>query len=342
MCNYMSDSRLSWINTKGNFLPSEVKFSFGVLERSQISFPEDLFDHRCSRLETGIEQLTPLIVFESGEGFTIIDGCKRFLTMAEQGRDKFACCIAAPIKDPVSAGLLRIAMNCGRALQFREKLLFSMWLKKNLDDKEYLAVMDSLGLDSRVRYCLETISCASSRLIDLVDRGQVDLSSAAEIASLENSDQEVILDLFSLLSFSRQAQREILQWLPELSFRLRKTISEILLMDELRQILDSHLNEPQKIQKIRNVIFNLRFPKFAAATKVWDSVAAGINPDPARVSFQPSEAFEKNRLEIKLTLTDAREACSIFKKLCSVPEESWERLINPALLWSVGPESGTG
>ena len=45
-------------------------------------------------------------------------------------------------------------------------------------------------------------------------------------------------------------------------------------MDELRQILDSHLNEPQKIQKIRNVIFNLRFPKFAAATKVWDSVAA--------------------------------------------------------------------
>ncbi len=318
--------------------PGQSDLSLEKISLNLLKIPDDLFDSACFSLQEKIDLFTPLIVYRSGNSFTIIDGCKRFLAIKESGTNECFCCIADSVDDPLCAGLLRISLNTGRSLRFREKLIFNRWLKENLDPDEYSLRLQSIGIESRERFCLEKLLGAPPELISLIDSGHADFSVSADIVDLDPDDQRGVMELFSRLSFSRQTQRELLEWLPELSFRLKKPIRDILNADELQKIIGGKLNDPQKIQKIRDYFFVLRFPKLAEAKRVWSSLAAEINPDSSRVNFQPSEAFEKNRLEVKIAVTNASMARTIFSRLGSIPQDSWEKLINPALLWSTKPE----
>jgi hypothetical protein len=50
------------------------------------------------------------------------------------------------------------------------------------------------------------------------------------------------------------------------------------------------------------------------------------------VQFKPSEAFEKNRLEIKITVSDGVKAGTIIRRLAEIPPLEWDSLIYPAFV----------
>jgi ribosome maturation protein Sdo1 len=132
------------------------------------------------------------------------------------------------------------------------------------------------------------------------------------------------------VNFTCQQQRELVEWLPEIAFAEEKSICALLKESQISEILQNQsINQPQKAQKIRDLIFEKRFPDLVALKQKWSYMVNKVNPDQRRIRFNVSEAFEKNRLEIRITLDEAEKATELISKLGSISKDTWERLIYP-------------
>ncbi len=313
---------------------TEPSLEFRSVALDQFRFPDSLFDPQSIEdVYVHIEPLVPIIVYQSSGHFTVIDGCKRLMSAQKKGFEECLCGIVTPSPDNQGAALLRIILNCRRKLSFREKYLFIGWLKKNCSMKQYSEICKLLSPDKTEIFEFEQLLLCDKTVFEAVACGALEACLAPEANSLEQSDRSAILDFFRRYRFSRQTQRELLEWLPELAFRENRSVRELLNSEWLKQIENNEkLNGPQKIEHICTAIFNRRFPLLARTKAFWKDLAATLNPDPSNVTFRHYEAFEKNRLEIKVSLSSAAEAKNIFSRLSGISEQQWSRLIYPVIL----------
>ncbi len=212
-----------------------------------------------------------------------------------------------------------------------EKIPLIRSIKANCSEATYREACSLLHMADKECLELERLITCDQSVIEAVVEGVVDKRAAADMNLLDPADRTAVISLMRRYSFSCQMQRELLDWLPELAYRDRCTVVDILSSSWIQEI-DTHekLNAPQKIDRFRRAIFNRRFPTLARAKKRWREYASQLNPDPSRVMLKPSEVFEKNRLEIRITLTAADQAKSIFSRLSAIAPEEWNRLIYPA------------
>ncbi|MBN1128546.1 MAG: hypothetical protein JXA71_06145 [Chitinispirillaceae bacterium] len=307
--------------------------TFDSIPIKRIVVPKTLFDDRVPVDRDRLLLFLPLIVCRSGDGLVIVDGCKRFKARGEDGRECCPCGILGPDQDLKLVGLLRIKLNSGRSLHPREKLLFIRWLKENLDAGSYQQTVLELGLQPGERRDYEKMLSCSPVLVEAVVNGILDLSVAPEMSHLPETDATALITLFSSLAFSRQMQRELVEWLHEIAFFSKSGISEILASQELSGAL-AHptLNAPQKIARFHELVYARRFPLYSKTKKAWIEQAHEVNPNPARVSFRAGPFFEKNDLEIRIRAGSAIDAKESLEKLALIPASSWQKLIDPATL----------
>jgi len=143
-------------------------------------------------------------------------------------------------------------------------------------------------------------------------------------------DKNVIAEFFEKIPFTRQTQREIGEWVPEIAYREKVSVKDILDGENILSILHSEkLNNPQKSQKIRDELYKKRFPMFSQMQTKWKKAAAAINPNPSKVQFIPSPGFEKKRLEIKVTVESGEEAGKIFNSLAQIDVDKWDEVVFP-------------
>lgn len=309
--------------------PAE-SLKFMMVPVHALALPEGLFDARNIIQEQHLSFPVPLIVWKNGETFQIIDGCKRYSVKLAQGRKEFACNIIDSAFDKTSAGLLRIALNSTREMTLAEKLVFVRWLKSNAGAEEYMAQLQKLKIAANERHELELLLDCSGKLVDAVMKGTLDHTVAPEMGHLKDEDIDAILDLFRTVAFSRQMQRELVEWLHEIAFTERETISGLLASKIFSEIVaETKLNLPQKSAKIHETAHDCRFPLYAKAKKIWRENAGKINPDQASVSFQSSPFFEKRGIEVRIKLKDAENAGLLMKKMASIKTEEWRQLIDP-------------
>jgi hypothetical protein len=144
------------------------------------------------------------------------------------------------------------------------------------------------------------------------------------------SDDAAVADLFKTLRFTRQARRELAEWLPEIAYRENVTVGDVINRDIIQSILNSEkLNAPQKSEKIRDELYKTRFPEFSKLQDRWKKTAAAANPAPSKVRFIPSPGFEKKRLEVRLTVESPGEAREILESLSKIAPQTWEDLLFP-------------
>jgi len=143
-------------------------------------------------------------------------------------------------------------------------------------------------------------------------------------------DKNTIAEFFEKIPFTRQTQREIAEWVPEIAYRENTTVKNILDGENILSILHSEkLNNPQKSQKIRDELYKKRFPMFSQMQAKWKKAAAAVNPNPSKVQFIPSSGFEKKRLEVKITVESGDEARKIFYSLAQIDTDKWDEIIFP-------------
>ena len=260
----------------------------------------------------------------------MVDGCKRISKAIAAGQDRLLCGIIDRAFDQRQAGLLRIKLNCCRTLHFREKFLFVAWMRLHLPPEEYAGEVGTLPLLPGERHEFEQLVSCSQWLIDAVLDGKLDPTVAPDINHLPQESGAALVALFSLLSPSRQMQRELAEWLPEIAFNRNVTTSHLLGSAEFSSIInDSRLNNPQKSARFHEAVHALRFPLYSRLKDAWSADSRKINPDPSRVSFQPSPYFEKNRLEIRIKADDGASLRHTLGKLAEVDTTAWDRLTDP-------------
>jgi hypothetical protein len=100
---------------------------------------------------------------------------------------------------------------------------------------------------------------------------------------------------------------------------------------------DTTLNSPQKIEAIRNLLFSEKFPGYNEVLKKWKKLATTTantvlaNEPSSKVAFIPNPAFEKNNLELRISIAHAKAAKELFTRLSEIPQDTWSRLIYPVI-----------
>jgi hypothetical protein len=312
---------------------------FMMVPAHALTLPEALFDMQQAIQEQSSIFFVPLIVWKSGDTFRIIDGCKRYKLMAAQGRKECACGIIESDFDETQAGLLRIALNSAREMKLQEKLIFVRWLRTNLSPEAYLAQMQRLAIAPNERHELELLLECSDKLVEAVLQGTLDRAVAPEMGHMKDPDADAMLGLFQTIPFSRQMQRELVEWLHETAFSRRISVRELLASKYFSEILtETTLNLPQKAAKFHEIAHSCRFPLYSRAKKLWNENARKTNPDPALISFQSSPFFEKQGLEVRIKANNAESAGQLMKKLALITTDEWRQLIDPTEFFSIDPK----
>jgi hypothetical protein len=327
----MNDIEKSLSNTGDR--DSGLGLSFDRIPSDLLVLPRDLWSDKVPLNKDALALCLPLIVARQGDLFLIIDGCKRFKALTGQGRAALPCGIIKEELDPPRHGLLRIELNSGRLLHDREKLLFIRWLKTHLDQESYRRQLAKLRLLPNEQHEFEHLAGCSASLVDAAMEGIVDRAVAPELQHLAEEETATLLDLFKQLSFSRQMQRELAEWLHEIAFINKTPLPILLQSDSFCAILaDKRLNNPQKAAKIHETAHAIRFPLYSKVKKAWLEHGRRVNPDPSKVAFQASPAFEKNSLEVRIKATDAQSIHTVVQKLASLDIEEWQKLIDPTAI----------
>jgi hypothetical protein len=302
------------------------------LPLNNLTIPEHLFESSPNSADDTTDQSpVPPVVHPTETGnYEILDGCKRYLRLRRRRARRCMCAVTTRSLDIRTAGLLRIILNRGRARPLAETLCHVRWLTEHIAPEEYHSVAAELGFsDTELRQAHRLLDCPSF-VVRAVARGALHPSVVEEFQRLRPGDRRAFLRSFAGLRLSRQTQRELIQWLADIAATTGSSVAAILGDQPLQRILqDTGITDPQKIDKVRKVLFERRFPRLAAARRSWHTAAARHNPDPKRVSFVPDPSFEKDRLEVRITLRNPDEAHGLFSALEALPRDVWRHLVRP-------------
>jgi hypothetical protein len=319
----MSDER--------SIAPGEITFTMLPIDR--IALPEALSDSRIPVSQETLALFLPIIVRKYREAYVIVDGSKRFRALAGAGRTHCSCGIIEAEMDEKQAGLLRIRLNCCRELHPREKLLFIRWLKAVFDRDRFQRFAQELRMTPAERHDFENLSACSEMIVEAAIQGTLDPTVAPDIALLCEPDASALIRLFATLTFSRQMQRELAEWLHEIAFISRSSIQDIIASPGIDGILSSaKLNAPQKIAAIHDFAFSQRFPLYAASKKLWTKKIREVNPDPSAVTFVAGPSFEKTGIGLRIRLNDATKAGDTMRDLAAISLEDWQKVLDPTIL----------
>lgn len=329
----MKDSEELQISTGNIFkeLQKKVSLSFKIIGIDNLSLPQGLFDPERPFPEGSLlDSFLPVIVRPDNNTFVIIDGCKRYLRHKKNKQGKISCNVIHTELDEFASGLLRIALNRGRPQALQEKILFLSWLKNSCTKEIFKPTAQNAGFSPKdIELMTPALSC-DNHIKEALFNGSLDISLVAHFQVLTHEDQKCFFKTFKNMKLSLQTQRELLEWLPEIACNENKTVSDILSETQITTILeDAKLNDPQRIQKIHSYLYARKFPRLSDARNIWKKQAAALNPDPSCVTFVPNPYFEKNILEIKISITNSQSTATIFKKLSKVSTDEWQTLIYP-------------
>jgi hypothetical protein len=301
--------------------------------------PMGLFDEKTPlNPDADLDGAFPVIVVrsEDPEKFVVVDGCKRVLGFRAIDRRECACGIIQDTQDPKTWGLLRIRCNQKRRLNIRESVCFLTWIEKNYSGDAFEAFAGELGFSPSIRFELKPLQTCAVMVIDAIEQGRLGIRAAADLCLLDNKDQAAFLETFREMLLSQQTQREFLEWLPEIASAQKTTVEEILHSENIQKtIADKTLNGPQKIESIRAVLFSKKFPHYSETLKRWKKLASALtktvlkNEPSSQVVFIPSPGFEKNNLELRISIAHAKAAGEIFSRLSEIPTDMWGKLIYP-------------
>lgn len=96
---------------------------------------------------------------------------------------------------------------------------------------------------------------------ELRKNGTICFQIATLADSIETEEQELLLNLFKETKFTKNAQKEIAEWLKDI-IKMDNSIPDIFMEARVVEITqDENLNTPQKADKIKKAFHKIRFPK---------------------------------------------------------------------------------
>jgi hypothetical protein len=310
------------------------KIAYASIALEKLVLPEGLFDDKAPALpETAVTVMPILVATGQRDNYVIIDGCKRFQILKGKFAASCTCGIFENTFDLKKIGLLRMLLNVGRQTSLRENMFFYKWLQLNYSNELSEKIAQEIGVPV---FDLKPLGSCTEDVLNAIADGRIALRNAAYFTALNSKDRKAFIDIFNGFLLSQQTQREFLEWLPEIAYAQNISFSELLSTEEISLIINNaSFNNPQKIEHLRELFFSWKFPAYNNTLKNWKTLAGATtrsileNDQSSRIVFIPDPAFEKNKLEVRISIEHARAAKELFEKLSVVPQNTWARLIYP-------------
>lgn len=271
----------------------------------------------------------PIIVTPQDDNtYCIVDGYKKYHNL--KGVDNIECVVLERLLTAQERAVVRLYLNKDRQKSTEEKFLYYKWIVENFPKEEHKRVLSTIQFSPKDVKTAQELLETSEELRNLIFQGTFDPSLAKGLAQFNEDDRLLFIEIFKNYNLSLQYQKEFTDWLPEIAYAQQCSISDILHNSYIQKTLNNEkLNIPQKTQKLRTYLFGQKHPLLTDIQKQWKKDVNDINPNPSFVRIDPNLFFEKNRLEMKIILTNSKRAGDIMKKLSEITEEQWDRLINP-------------
>ena len=263
--------------------------------------------------------------------YELVDGSKRFAQTKKSGSTEISALVISPALPPHVATLLRIKINSQRTLTVGEKVRFCDFFWTRCDHDTACRLIGTIaGVPIPEATALKLVPDAPDHARNALLSGVIFWQNFEAFLSLDHSSQLAFLKIFGELKLSLQTQREFIDWSAEMASAQNRSVTDILSSQEIQAILsDTKTNDPQKIKKIHDFLFKSRFPTLSKALDDWNHIAARVNPGPGAVRFAHDPVFEKNQLDIHISVKKAEQAQEILTKLAQIEVTDLRRLIYP-------------
>jgi len=153
---------------------------------------------------------------------------------------------------------------------------------------------------------------------DLESRG-VPLPAMEIFAKFPTGAQREVLSLIAPLS--RNKQRELLDYLHEVSILAGLPVEDVLHGEEIEGILGSDISNLQKADSLRKVLFSRRYPKFSSSIRDFKSLSAKI-PFPRSVRLDHFSNFEEGELTLALKFRSIEQYRESIGKLGEIADSA--------------------
>ncbi len=306
--------------------------AFEYCPLNRLSVLDEVADPDTSAEFSGAGLFMPLLVTPGNDNaYNVIDGAKRLRAYREEKTDLIACLILPQRLTLEQQVLLRLTLNKDRPFSAGEKIRWCRWLIHNRPDPDLPSIGARLGINPKEIVPLTQLARLKDERVDqAVCKGLPDLGALENFLALSDNDRERMIDFLADLKPSVQMQREFFQWLPEIASARQICIAELLSDAQAVEIVEhKNLNAPQKLQKLRDYFYRLRYPTVSAAEDRWKKLSHAIRPPGYNVTLVADPYFEKKRTEIRIQAQNGREITEVLSRLGAVDEKTWDNLIDP-------------
>lgn len=183
-------------------------------------------------------------------------------------------------------------------------------------DEIQQSALEILGQSLNKKYIekLIAINTLPHQALVLIANQRLSLKVAEKLISLNKEDLSTILDLFDAVKASKNKQLEIVQFLVESSNRDHISIKEVMLkLDAHAIVSDDSLDSNTKLNKIRNLLYNYRFPTLSKflSTQSYHIRQLKLNT----IQFVPAQNVENQSFQISFNAKTLNEYSSKVMQL---------------------------
>jgi hypothetical protein len=149
----------------------------------------------------------------------------------------------------------------------------------------------------------------------------ISIDMALMMQNLSPPERQVIFQFFQELKLGKNQQKEFFRLLQDLSESNKQPVQTILADEAIKNILsDDRLTPGQKINKIKELLLKLRYPRFSKTEDAFRQLKRELKLPPS-ISFQPPPFFEGNNYRMDFSFKNAGDFEKILKILNSIAAE---------------------
>ncbi len=301
----------------------EISDKFAIVTSDQI----DLDDRRyiftyeplISPMITSIKNVgllnPPILEKTRANKYRIVTGLKRILALKHLNMNKFQAKIAHIQRDEESLRLFLINLYENITTRPLNKIEKAIILDKLTNqfciDKEYVikSYLPLLGLGQNpevLRRYLQLVKLEDYLKIALIE-DTISIDMALKMFKMTPTARRKIFQLFSDLNFGKNRQKEFINLIQDISKIQNQSIDSILQHPDIQKIIkDESLTSPVKINRIKQLLLKMRYPKFTAIEHDFENIKRELKLPPT-ISLHEPAFFETNKYRLELVFQSNQE-----------------------------------
>ena len=255
----------------------------------------------------------PLLIEDKRGFFTVIAGYRRIKALKSLGWNRIPCRILTESKiSPLKCLLLNVYDNLAtRKLNEVEKGMIlnrlCLWVKRNEVMEVYMPLLDLPSHEPTLLFYKKLEEELDPGIKEYLVQKNLSLQVAQMLLGMEPGARSNVFRIISNIKFNINQQKQLIDYIVDLSNIEVKTISEILKEPWVEGIfIDNQLNNPQKAKAILKLLRARRFPTLVKAEKLFKKRVSRLGlPEGATISAPPF--FEDPHYRLELLFKEGKE-----------------------------------